>query len=248
MDGEVIKAKLKKALAKHGLPDLKGPEPLDTEADHQVYRKKDGTEVSGTTTYTGLLIDEGLFNWVAYVTRSGKEWQFERNSAGRVGTIFHHHAHRKISGTKGPESIKCSPEESEKVKNAIRNWDAWWAEELERVTPIVVEKQLVSDRHGYGGTIDLVCANKDGELELYDWKTSGSIKKKLNYWVQLKAYCGLFEESFPDLKITKVNLVRVGKKHEEGVEIESRAASVLHKEWDIFETLLRLGKLTGRGK
>lgn len=244
----MIKPKLKKVLAKLGLPDLRGPEALDLGAEHQIYRKKDGTEVSGTTTYTGMLVDEGLFNWVAYVTRSGKEWQFERNSAGRVGTIFHHHAHRKIAGAKGAESIKCSPEEAEKVKNAVHNWDGWWAEHSKVVVPITVEKQLVSEEHGYGGTLDLVCANKDGELELYDWKTSSSIKKKPNYWVQLRAYVHLFEENFPSLKVTKINLVRVGKKKEEGVEIETRVASALDKEWDIFLTLLRLGKLTGRGK
>ena len=244
----MIKGKLKKALAKFGLPDLSGPEALDLEAEHQIYRKKDGTEVSGTTTYTGMLIDEGLFNWVAYVTKSGKEWQFERNSAGRVGTIFHHHAHRKVAGVRGHESIKCLPEEAEKVKNAVRNWDEWWSEHSKGVAPVCVEKQLVSEEHGYGGTLDLVCANKDGELELYDWKTSSSIKKKPNYWVQLRAYVHLFEENFPSLKIAKINLVRVGKKKEEGVEIETRVASALTKEWDIFLTLLRLGKLIGRGK
>jgi hypothetical protein len=240
--------KLKKLLAKYGLPDLRGPEALDTDAPHQKYLKKDGTEVSGTTTFTGLLVDEDLFNWVAYVTRSGNEWRFVRNSAGRVGTVFHHHAHRKIAGVKGAESIKVAPDEAEKIRNAVANWDRWWADESERITPIAVERQLVSEAHGYGGTLDLIAANEGGHLCLYDWKTSSSIKKKLNYWVQMAAYISLWNENFPELEITKVNLVRIGKKKEEGVEIESRSASVLSKELEIFFTLLRLGKLIGRGK
>jgi len=240
--------KLKKLLGKYGLPDLRGPEALDTDAPHQIYKKKDGTEVSGTTTFTGQWVDEDLFNWVAYVARSGKEWKFVRNSAGRVGTVFHHHSHRRISGVKGAESIKVAPEEAEKIRNAVENWDKWWADESERITPIAVERQLVSEVHGYGGTLDLVAVDESDRLCLYDWKTSSSIKKKPQYWVQMAAYIELWNENFPELKITKVSLVRVGKKKEEGVEVESRSASFLGKELEIFFTLLRLGKLTGRGK
>lgn len=64
----------------------------------------------------------------------------------------------------------------------------------------------------------------------------------------MAAYISLWNENFPELEITKVNLVRVGKKKEEGVEVESRSAPVLTKELEIFFTLLRLGKLIGRGK
>lgn len=192
--------KLKKLLKKYGLPDLRGPEALDTDAPHQIYRKKDGTEVSGTTTYTGLWVDEDLFNWVAYVTKSGNEWKFVRNSAGRVGTVFHHHAHRKISGTKGAESIKVAPEEAEKIKNAITNWDAWWTEEAKLVTPIAVERQLVSETHSYGGTLDLIAINKEGGLCLYDWKTSSSIKKKPQYWCRWPRTSRFGTRIFPNWK------------------------------------------------
>jgi hypothetical protein len=140
-----------------------------------------------------------------------------------------------------------APDEAEKIKNAVKNWDKWWAEESGKVFPVAIEKQLVSEVHGYGGTLDLVCADEDGEFCLYDWKTSSSIKK-LNYWAQMAAYVGLFHENFPDLKITKVHLVRVGKKPEEGVEVETRPVSALSKELEIFFTLLRLGKLIGKVK
>jgi hypothetical protein len=57
---------------------------------------------------------------------------------------------------------------------------------------IVMERSMVSDRHGFGGTFDLYCELFDGSFAVIDYKTTSSLTRE--HGLQLAAYALLCRE------------------------------------------------------
>jgi predicted RecB family nuclease len=57
---------------------------------------------------------------------------------------------------------------------------------------IVMERSMVSDRHGFGGTFDLYCELFDGGFAVIDYKTTSSLTRE--HGLQLAAYAVLCRE------------------------------------------------------
>lgn len=73
--------------------------------------------------------------------------------------------------------------------------------------PIEIERELVSEKHGFGGTLDLYCRLTDGSFAVVDWKTTSSLTRE--HGLQVAAYALLCREH--GLKVNKRLVVRIKK-------------------------------------
>src|SRR5262249_4883706 len=82
-----------------------------------------------------------------------------------------------------------------------------------RLHIVSLEKPLVSEVYGYGGTPDALFRFQDGndvcEVSMGDWKTATGIYP--DNLLQLAAYMLLCEENFPDQPLRGAHIVRFSK-------------------------------------
>lgn len=132
------------------------------------YRDANGNRVPGVTTIIGDGVPKpALINWSANATVdyaidhwaeldampvSGrantlrKARYFDRDTAANRGTAVHNLAERLVRG----EPVEVPEELAGHVESYVRFLDEW------DVRPVLVERTVVSHRHGYAGTLDLV--------------------------------------------------------------------------------------------
>lgn len=170
--------------------------------------KINGIKIPSVTTVIGRFKDSGaLIRW-AYRKGLDGEPLYGDGSTSKlacdVGTAAHNMVECHIRGLK----FDASEYPVDILKRAERAYSAYlrWAEQC-RLKPGRTELGLVSNKYRYGGTLDAVTV--DGALKLLDWKTSNSVYS--DYLLQLAAYGQLYEENFPDEKITGFELVRFSK-------------------------------------
>lgn len=72
------------------------------------------------------------------------------------------------------------------------------------------EQVVASGKYKYAGTLDFV-GKVNGERWLVDFKTSSAIH--FNYEMQVAAYKQAYEESYPDVKIDRCFILRIGTTH-----------------------------------
>lgn len=77
-----------------------------------------------------------------------------------------------------------------------------------KIEVIQSEAPRWSPTYGYIGTGDLI-AHVDGELCVLDYKTSKAVYDE--YYLQTAAYQAAYEEEFPDQKITRRQIIHVGR-------------------------------------
>lgn len=69
------------------------------------------------------------------------------------------------------------------------------------------EKELVSDQHGFGGTLDMYCQLWDGAYAVIDWKTTSSLTRE--HGLQVAAYALLCREH--GMRVNRRIVVRIKK-------------------------------------
>jgi predicted RecB family nuclease len=72
---------------------------------------------------------------------------------------------------------------------------------------IEVERELVSEKHRFGGTLDLYCRLTDGSYAVVDWKTTSSLTRE--HGLQVAAYALLCREQ--GWTVNKRLVVRIKK-------------------------------------
>lgn len=131
--------------------------------------------------------------------------------AGSIGSIAHDAIEEYIKEWaktgKPPKDIRDFLED----KDDYRAWASARAAENAfkkySVTPIMAE--FIVGKEGWGaGTLDLLVLNEDGQLEMWDWKTSNGIDDF--YACQISAYTKMFEY-MTDLKISKARIFKLDK-------------------------------------
>lgn len=191
------------------------------------YRTKDGERVPSTTTITGRFKDSaGLINWANAEGLAGRKL-YQDSSAIDVGHLVHSMVEATIHGQEKPE---IPDEYAERVQSAYGAWDRWWRANQFEV--VATEVPLVSEEWKYGGTIDTVLRDSDGNLCLGDWKTSNAVYA--DYLIQLAAYAHLWNENASDesLHLTGgFHLVRFSKEHG---DMEHRHFPELDDAWTMF--------------
>lgn len=197
-------------------------------AAHQRYRTRDGKIVPGVTTITGMVGKEALIHWAWKLGMEGIDYRTYRDAAAAVGTLAHAMVEAHIKG----EQIDLStydPETIDLAENGFLKFLEW--EKTYEPKYIFSERQLVSDEHRYGGTLDCY-AEIDGNPWLIDFKTGKAIYEDMGF--QLAAYAGLLTDH--GYKVYGARILRIGRNEDEG--FEDRVFCALEPYYRGFRSLL----------
>lgn len=135
-----------------------------------------------------------------------------RDDAGDVGNqghdVIENWVNKWIEVGVRPDDIKTFiPEKSNyRIYAIARSAEAVF--EKYNVAPVASELLVGSDKHGTGGTLDMLVLNSKGELELWDWKSSNQMQDF--YVCQVVAYKKCFEE-MTGLKVKHLKVFKLDK-------------------------------------
>ena len=180
--------------------------------------KVDGKRVPSVTTILSRFKDSGgLLYWANQAGRDGLTLEEARTPAATAGSVAHDMVEAFIKQQAAPQTSHIAPEIVQKAQNAFTTFVKWF--EMNNLSIRHTEVELVSERHLFGGRLDAIGVQPQGDgknepaLCLLDWKTSNSVYA--DYVLQLAAYKILWEENYPDHPLVGgFHLVRFAK--EEG--------------------------------
>jgi len=212
------------------------------------YYNAEGKRVPSVTTIISnckLGSIEGLLIWANRCGLDGKSHREEANKAADIGSIVHDKidAHIKEKEFDASQYDYEQLDASEPCFNAFLKW-----KEQTKFKLVESEVRLVSEKHGFAGTLDAVI-EVDNTLMLCDWKTSNGVF--VDYLIQLAAYQKLWEENFPEKPLIKdAYLLRISKQKEpdDPVVFTAHYWSDLSLAWEAFEHMLELYRLNKRLK
>jgi len=132
------------------------------------------------TTILAVKHNTWLWHWKLKVGKEESD-RISFESSGR-GTRVHRRIEKMLNG----HVFKTIPEEIKPYIEAFNNW-------MEDTQPKILNTELFvkSDRHGFAGSIDLVCEIND-RLWVIDFKTSKAIYDE--YGLQIRAYGYAYDE------------------------------------------------------
>lgn len=219
--------------------DSKPKAKLDR-STRRIYKTQKGLKVPGVTTVLNILNKPALLDWSAKEERKGVMdcllnkkimpdkyfYTMIRDTSASIGTICHFMCECFLKGEE-PDLSEFLPEEVEKAKNGFRKFVEYWNQSGFKI--LHNELALVDDEFEYGGSLDIVCTDKDGNIILLDLKTSKALYSE--YWVQISAYRELYNNQ-NEKKITRCIIVRIGK--EEVGDMEFQENNALDNYFDLF--------------
>ena len=193
---------------------------------HAKYSLQDGTLVPGVTTVLGILNKPALVPWANKLGLQGIEVGKFVDDKAAIGTLAHQMIADYLRGVE-TDTSEYSKMQIEQAENSILSFLEW--EKSHKLEPILVEEPMVSERHGFGGTVDLIARlNDEPELCLIDFKTSKGIFPEM--FVQVAAYRELALEH--ELDVRKVRILRIGRTDDEG--FEDKPVNHLAQRWELF--------------
>jgi hypothetical protein len=142
-------------------------------AEAAVYLALDGDD-AGDAFHT-LLSTVGVEGTVKALT-SRSSWK--RDEAAALGTAVHGYADDHINGRPIPDDLP------EIQRDYVAVYADWW--KASGWTVRTSEAYLIHTAHGYGGTLDLLCRDRDGRTVLADIKTGKGVYSEAV--LQLAAY------------------------------------------------------------
>lgn len=173
---------------------------------HTIYRTKDDIRVPGVTTITGELgwDKRVLINWANRIGLEGIEANKYRDDKADIGTLAHLIITNQLQGKK-TDTSDYSKNQIKAAKNSVKSFEAWASDK--KIKPILIEEQLISENHKFGGTLDIY-AKINSILELIDLKTGKGIYDE--HLVQVGGgYTILLEEfNYPFQKVRILNIPR----------------------------------------
>lgn len=205
---------------------------------HQRYKTAAGLVVPGCSTIAkvaGAYNSQGtLIAWANNEGLEGRDCKNVSREAMDIGTIAHFLTDRYIDKQEYDLS-NCAPLDVAKAETACIKFACWYDDQ--KFTSVANEEQLVSDSLRYGGTLDNVLRRPDGRLVLVDKKTSKGIYAE--GFFQLAGLAKLWSEHHPDMPLSEVGIVRLGKTDNMD-DFEVRLVSSWEKYWNVFEAGLKL--------
>lgn len=203
----------------------------------QPYKLKDGTRVPGVTTIISSLgwNKQALMYWANQEGLAGRNHRDTSQRAADAGTIGHLLVECDIKGIK-PDVSKYPLELISLAETSYLNFLSW--KDGVKFQPVNSEMSLVSEKHGYGGTIDCI-AIINNQLALFDWKTGNGVYD--DHKIQLAAYKSLWEENHPDEPIIGgIYCLRIDK---ETAAWDMKFRQGFPNAWKVFLNLLEIYKL-----
>ena len=166
------------------------------------YRLKNGTRVPGVTTVIGGQLawsKPALLWWAWSQGKEGKDFRETKDEAADLGTRVHALIERQMRGQLiGEISTDC--------ESALLAFYEW--RDSVKLEATGSEVPMVSEKFGYGGTIDYPALVSRRRVIL-DLKTSKGVYP--DHRIQLAAYGWLWNETHPDDPVTGYHLLQVGK-------------------------------------
>lgn len=200
---------------------------------HTKYIGKDGVQVPGVTTVLGILNKPALISWANRLGLQGIDSNKYKDKMADIGTLAHLLIMNHLKGEE-TDTGEFSKNDIALAENCFLSYLEW--EKSHPVKPVLIEKPLVSDKYGYGGTPDCVCYIED-DLELLDFKTGKAVYAEMFY--QLAAYARLAHEHGYGIK--KARILRIGRDANEG--FEERVTNHLEREFEVFHHCLSIYNL-----
>jgi hypothetical protein len=212
---------------------------------HVQYRLKDGTRVPGTTTITGVMDKAALVRWANQMGLNGIDTTKYVDELATIGTLTHYMIECRITNQK-PELGDYTPNQREAAERSYKKFLDW--EKANNLSPecyALSEAALVSEKHRFGGTVD-ICAMVNGKARLIDIKTCKGIYGEHKTQVA-GGYRILCEEN--GYALDGITILRIGRSELEGFEdiTISSAESDLHvKRFLICRDLYNINQQIGR--
>lgn len=171
---------------------------------HPVYKLKSGLIVPSVTTIISNNLGwnkNALYKWNHSEGVAGRKFNQALEETAKSGTLAHYLVECEMKGIEPDYSpFKDLPQEQ---KNqgwlAYQNFLSW--KQTQKIELVHSELSLVSEKHKFAGTLDMVCL-LDDKLCLFDLKTSKGNSIYAEFLIQLLGgYAILWEENFPDKKV-----------------------------------------------
>lgn len=207
---------------------------------HTIYKNNKGVRLPGVTTILRILGKPALIHWAWKLGTEGQDYRKVRDKAANIGTIAHYLIECDLKGIK-PELDDYPKSNIEKAENAYLAFLDW--RKSHNLKTLHSELQLISEKHGYGGTLDWIASNND-ELWLIDLKSSKAIYPEMQY--QLAAYLNLWNENHSDT-IKKVRIIKLSPQ-DGSFQDHVISDKELDKGFKIFSHCLEIYRLTRGGK
>jgi len=200
---------------------------------HQRYRTSDGLVVPGATTVINELgwNKASLIAWARREALAGNDPDKTRDEAASVGTCAHYLCECDAKGIV-PDLSDYSKNQIDIAENCYIGYLDW--KKKQGIVKIDSELSLVSERHRFGGTIDMLCSGNDRVI-LGDIKTSKGIYP--DHKIQVAAYYHLLLEN--GYKVDDVYILHLAKTG----EFSYHRVTDLEMYWEVFEHCLALWKL-----
>ena len=206
-----------------------------------VYKNAAGKRVASVTTVLKQLgwSTDALMWWS---WNEGIEGRNYRDSSGRsadVGTVVHAAIEADLKGEPF-DVVALDGLDSEQQDSASRALDAWeaWKEQT-RLEAVASEQSMVSERHQFGGTLDMCMIHK--RRSILDIKTSKGLYP--NVLMQIRAYGELWQEVHGE-PVEDYYVLRLGKAdasfHHHSWPADSPSMDAA---WDGFRHCLALRKI-----
>lgn len=177
---------------------------------HTKYYNDEGVEVPSVTTVIKILNKPVLMYWANSLGFKNKSYKKELERTAVVGTMVHEFIEHRFSNKLYSRIKEVNNLDEQSANEALLSYFAfrnWYKHNKDNLKIIHSEKKFVSNKHNYGGTIDLIAEYK-GKLYIIDFKTSTKVHASM--FLQLSAYANMVEEY--GINIERVGILRLCKK------------------------------------
>lgn len=175
------------------------------------YMTLDGFPLPGVTTITGAELGwnkQVLVNWANRLGLKGIEVGKYVDNKASIGTLAHQLILDDFREVKTDTSDYTANQIS-LAENCLLSFYEW--KKGKEVKPILLERPLISDKYGFGGTLDCY-AEIDGKNTLLDFKTGKGIYAE--YYVQVAGgYLLLLEEA--GYQVDEIDILNIPRSEDE---------------------------------
>jgi len=214
---------------------------------HTPYFLKDGTRVPGTTTITGVMDKPALVKWANGLGLQGITVDKYVDELATIGTLAHYLIECHCQNIK-PDLSDYTPNQVSFAENSAIKWIMW--QDQVKFIPEHNEKILVSERHRFGGTLDIIGRIGDRRV-LVDVKTCKGIYGEHKTQVA-GGYKILADEHIGELgRIDDVIITRVGRDESEGFEeirISAEESAIHQRRFLICRELYDINSLVNKNE
>ena len=200
----------------------KKAEVSDHSRQHTVYKNAAGVRLPGITTLAGMLDKPALPPAANKLGLEGIDSTAHWKDLAIIGRATHSMILADLSGSQfDPKDY--TPRQIDRAENGFIKYLEW--KKGHQVEPILLETPLVSEKHQWGGTMDIYC-RLDGRLEPIDAKTGSGIYPE--YWLQVAGYYAILEEH--GHKVEARRILNIGRDESEEFLEEVRVGPPLDDE------------------